>query len=58
MSRSVVSTSVLRFFPSEGSCFLLLFLVFVVSHVALHRVSLLMSCLDASSVPVGVREES
>jgi hypothetical protein len=50
---------VLRF-SFIGLLLLLLFLLFVAPHVALHLVSMrtLMSCLDASSVPSGVREES
>jgi hypothetical protein len=50
---------VLRFF-SIGLLLLLLFLLFVAPDVAVHLVSMrpLMSCLDASSVPSGVRAES
>jgi hypothetical protein len=44
----------------HGAFVLLLFLSFAARHFALHRVlfALCMNCLDAGSVPVGVREES
>src|SRR5271170_1358711 len=53
MSRSLVSRFVLCFFLHRAFAF-----VVALGFVALHRVSIrtLMSCLEASSVPVGVRE--
>ena len=59
MSRSLVSRVVLRFFLHRVFAFVVA-LGFVAPHVALHRVLFApwKSCLDASSVSVGVREES
>src|SRR6202043_2940836 len=56
MSRSLVSRFCPWLFPFIGLLLLLLFLASLLSTGFLF--ALWMSCLDASSVPVGVREES